>query len=320
MQHATTAQLISLVVPIYNEEAVLPSLFAKLYEKLASLPLPFEVILVDDGSTDNSWALLRSEAGKHSNIKLLRFSRNFGKEAAILAGLKECDGDAVVVIDADLQHPPGMLVEMVDIWLQGDVDIIHAVKSEDRNAPLLDRVTSYGFGRLFRRITGYEIRGATDYKLLDRRVVDILREMRDYSLFFRGTTLWLGFRHRELYFELGDRRGGKSKWTSLSRLRLGISALTSFTALPLHLMTVLGAGSLLFALAMGAHTFYNKINGEAVEGFTSVILLILIFGSLTILCLGVIGAYLAKIHDEVRGRPRYLIDEKILPPGADESR
>jgi hypothetical protein len=206
---------------------------------------------------------------------------------------------------------------MTDIWQGGGVDIIHAVKSEDHNAPALDRVTSSLFGRLFHRMTGYEIRGATDYKLLDRRVIDVLIGLKDYNLFFRGTTLWLGFRHRELYFELGNRRGGFSKWTSMSRLRLGISAITSFTALPLHLMTIVGAVSLFFAIVMAGYTLFNKINGVAVEGFTTVILLLLIFGSIITLSLGVIGAYLSKIHDEVRERPRYLIDETVTAESTD---
>lgn len=310
---------LSVIVPVYNEEDVLPSLLSQLLQTLAQIGLSHEIIVVDDGSTDNSWPILLAQAAECDNLILLRFSRNFGKEAAIMAGLNQCVGDAAIVIDADLQHPPGMLIEMTDIWKTGDVDIIHAVKSADANAPLFDRLTSHSFGRIFRRMTGYEIRGATDYKLLDRRVVDVLKDLKDYNLFFRGTTLWLGFRHRELPFELGNRRGGRSKWTSLSRLRLGISAITSFTALPLHLMSIFGGVSLLFALLMAAQTLYNKLNGEAVEGFTTVILLILIFGSITTLCLGIIGAYLAKIHDEVRARPQYLIDEVVLPEAPDDS-
>lgn len=309
---------LSVIVPVYNEEDVLPSLLPQLAQTLAKIELPHEIIVVDDGSTDGSWPILLAQAGRQDNLVLLRFSRNFGKEAAIMAGLHQCVGDAAIVIDADLQHPPGMLIEMTRIWQAGDVDIIHAVKSADANAPLLDRLTSHAFGRIFKRMTGYEIRGATDYKLLDRRVIDVLSDLKDYSLFFRGTTLWLGFRHRELPFELGNRRGGRSKWTSLSRLRLGISAITSFTALPLHLMSIFGGISLAFALLMGANTLYNKLNGEAVEGFTTVILLILIFGSITTLCLGVIGAYLAKIHDEVRARPQYLVDEVVLPDQHDD--
>ncbi|GAB5449807.1 MAG: glycosyltransferase family 2 protein [Halioglobus sp.] len=305
-------QLLSLVIPVYNEEDVIPALLPQLVQALQEVDIEHEIIVVDDGSTDGTWQLLCDAAHSRSDISLLRLSRNFGKEAAIMAGLRECAGDAAIVLDADLQHPPRMLVEMTEQWLQGDVDIIHAVKSDDHNAPTMDRVTSHWFGRLFRRMTGYEIRGATDYKLLDRRVIDVLNELQDYNLFFRGTTLWLGFRHRNIYFELGNRRGGQSKWTPMSRLRLGITAITSFTALPLHLMTVVGLISFLFAIVMGVHTLYNKISGVAVEGFTTVILLLLIFGSLITLSLGVIGAYLSKIHDEVRDRPRYLIAEEVL--------
>jgi glycosyltransferase involved in cell wall biosynthesis len=313
MIQSKDSRLLSIVIPVYNEDAVLPSLLPQITASLDQIDLEHEIIIVDDGSVDGTWQFLTEESERRDDLTLIRFSRNFGKEAAIMAGLNHSTGDAAIVLDADLQHPPRMLIEMAEIWSTGEVDIIHAVKSEDRNAPRLDRITSNLFGRLFNRMTGYEIRGATDYKLLDRRVIDVLTGLKDYNLFFRGTTLWLGFRHRELYFELGNRRGGLSKWTSMSRLRLGISAITSFTALPLHLMTIVGGTSLLFAIVMAINTLKNKIQGVAVEGFTTVILLVLIFGSIITLSLGVIGAYLSKIHDEVRERPRYLVDETVLP-------
>lgn len=270
-----------------------------------------ELVIVDDGSTDDTWGRLTGARVHGPPLRLIRFTRNFGKEAAIMAGLKHCRGDAVIVLDADMQHPPGMLREMAELWLGGGVDIIDAVKTDDRNAPALDRITSSGFNRLFRRFTGYDIRGASDYKLLDRRVVDVLVDLPGYNLFFRGTTAWLGFRHREVGFPLGARSGGRSKWNLLSRLQLAITAITNFTSLPLHLITLVGIVSLLLAIVHAGHTLYNKFTGQAMEGFTTVILLLLIFGSVITLGLGIIGAYLSKIHDEVRGRPRYLIEETL---------
>jgi hypothetical protein len=158
--------------------------------------------------------------------------------------------------------------------------------------------------------------GASDYKLLSRRVIDTLCELKDYNLFFRGTTLWMGYSHQVLPYQVEERREGISKWGVMSRLRLAITAITSFTSLPLHLMTLVGIVSFLFAVILGLQTFYNYLNGAAVEGFTTVILLLLMFGSMITLGLGIIGAYLSKIHDEVRGRPRYLIDEtyRVGPP------
>lgn len=306
-----TDKLLSLVIPVFNEEAALAPLLALLGDSLAQLPVASEVVIVDDGSTDGTWARLKQVPAGAPALRLIRFTRNFGKEAAIMAGLKHSKGDAVIVLDADMQHPPGMLREMLDLWLDGEADIIDAVKTDNRNAPALDRLTSTWFNRLFRRFTGYDMRGASDYKLLDRRVVDVLVDLTGYNMFFRGTTAWLGFRHREVGFHLGPRSGGRSKWNLVSRLQLAITAITNFTSLPLHLITLVGIISLLFAIVHGGHTLYNKFTGQAVEGFTTVILLLLIFGSVITLGLGVIGAYLSKIHDEVRGRPRYLIEETL---------
>ncbi|MAT91161.1 MAG: glycosyltransferase [Halioglobus sp.] len=307
-QHRT----LSVVVPVFNEEAAVPELLRKISQAIAGTGLGGEIVVVDDGSTDSTWALLRECADSSPYpLELVRFTRNFGKEAAIMAGLERCRGDAAIVLDADLQHPPDMLGAMVDLWRSGEADVVDAVKTDDRHAPPLDRVTSALFNRAFQRVTGYDMRGATDYKLLDRRVIQVLSGLRDYHLFFRGTTAWLGFRHREIGFPLGPRAGGSGKWNTRSRLQLAITALTSHTALPLQLMTVVGLLSALLAVFHASHTLYYKFSGQAVEGFTTVILLLLIFGSTITLGLGIIGAYLSRIYDEVRGRPRYLVEEHV---------
>jgi glycosyltransferase involved in cell wall biosynthesis len=301
--------LISLVVPVYNEAEIINQFLEAVRQSLDALGLRREIILVDDGSTDATWPMLLTLSRADAAIGLVRLSRNFGKEAAIMAGLEQAAGDAVIVLDADLQHPPSLLQAMVERWRGGGVDIVDAVKVDNRAEPALSRLSSRVFNRLFNRLTGYELAGASDFKLLDRRVVTALREMQSYTLFFRGTTLWLGFRHDRIPFEVPHRPGGVSKWGMMARLRLAINAITSFTALPLHAMTLVGLLSLLFAVLLGVQTLYNKFSGAAIEGFTTVIILLLLFGSLITLGLGTIGAYLSKIHDEVRRRPRYLITE-----------
>ncbi len=313
MPEVDERKLLSLVIPVYNEERTVAALFESLDRSLAGLELRHEIVLVDDGSLDATWHLLKEIAADRESVTLLRFTRNFGKEAAIMAGLEACTGDAAIVLDADLQHPPDLLSRMTEHWLAGEADVIDAVKTDDQNAPVIDRFTSFWFNRLFHRFTGHDVRGASDYKLLDRRVIDVLAGIRDYNLFFRGTTLWLGFRHKELGFPLGPRSGGRGKWNTLRRLELAITAITSFTALPLHLMSVVGVIFALWAVFHGAHTLYNKFSGQAVEGFTTVILLLLIIGSIITIGLGIIGAYLSKIHDEVRDRPRYLVGEVVRP-------
>ncbi|MDX1734087.1 MAG: glycosyltransferase family 2 protein [Halioglobus sp.] len=313
MEDSPEQRLLSLIIPVYNEQDVLPQLLPLIAAALEDVPLRHEIIVVDDGSTDGSWGYLEGQASERDDLMLVRLSRNFGKEAAIMAGLRHCGGDVAVVIDGDMQHPPQMLSEMTAIWLAGEADIVHAVKSADRNAPLPDRLTSHGFGRLFRRLTGYELRGSTDYKLLDRRVVDVLNELRDYNLFFRGTTLWLGFRHREVFFELGNRRGGRSKWTAMSRLALAISAITSFTALPLHLVTALGVLLPVVLVLLAAPVLL----APQASGFKLLIVLVLLLGGFLSGALAVIAAYLSKIHDEVRDRPLFLVD-RIVRPGPED--
>ena len=301
-------KLLSLIVPVYNEAAMLEAFLTALDDHLKPLPVGVEILLVDDGSTDGSWELLSRLQEQIPGITLIRFTRNFGKEAAILAGLERCTGDAAIVMDADLQHPPSLLQQMSDVWLAGGVDVVDGIKVYSGDPAGVNRFSSQLFNRLFEHMTGFNMSGASDYKLLDRRVIDSLVSLGDYNLFFRGTTLWMGFVHRHLEFEVGERSLGDTKWNVMSRLGLAITAITSFTSAPLHLMTLVGLLSLAFAFLLGLQTLYMWVNGHAVEGFTTVIMLLLFFGSMITLGLGIIGAYLSKIHDEVRGRPRYIVD------------
>lgn len=307
MQESPEKRL-SIIVPIYNEAAMLEGFAQELLDHLDALPLATEILFVDDGSADDSWDLLCTLQEQDSGVTLIRFTRNFGKEAAILAGLERCSGDAAIVMDADLQHPPELLRQMTDAWLAGGIDIVDGVKVYSGETAGMTRVSSKLFNSLFERLTGFNMSGASDYKLLDRRVIDSLVSLGDYNLFFRGTTLWMGFEHSRLVFEVGERPQGDTKWGLMSRLGLAITAITSFTAAPLHLMTLVGLFSFAFAILLGLQTLFNWVNGQAVEGFTTVIMLLLFFGSMITLGLGIIGAYLSKIHDEVRGRPRYIVD------------
>lgn len=301
---------LSLIIPVYNEAPMLETFLESLYKHLQGLPVIAEILLIDDGSTDGSWNILRGLPNQSSKIVLIRFTRNFGKEAAILAGLERCTGDAAIVMDADLQHPPSLLQQMLETWLAGDVDIVDGIKIGSAD-PAVSPLSSRIFNSAFERLTGFNMSGASDYKLLNRRVIDRLISLGDYNLFFRGTTLWMGYKHRYLEFEVGQRSRGKTKWGLMSRLGLAITAITSFTSAPLHLMTLVSLFSFAFAFLLGLQTLFMWANGQAVEGFTTVIMLLLLFGSMITLGLGIIGAYLSKIHDEVRGRPRYIVDQVL---------
>jgi polyisoprenyl-phosphate glycosyltransferase len=270
---------LSLIIPVYNEADMVETFVESLDKHLQALPVSAEILFIDDGSTDGSWNILCALPEQFSKVTLIRFSRNFGKEAAILAGLERCTGDAAIVMDADLQHPPTLLRQMTEAWLSGDVDIVDGVKVYSSD-PVGSPISSRLFNRAFEGLTGFNMSGASDYKLLSRRVIDHLASFGDYNLFFRGTTLWMGFEHRRLEFEVGQRPGGETKWGLMSRLGLAITAITSFTSAPLHLMTLVSLFSFAFAFLLGLQTLFMWVNGEAVEGFTTVIMLLLFFGSM----------------------------------------
>ncbi len=297
---------LSLVVPIYNEgEGVVPCLQA-IRGVADGLGLRYELILIDDGSTDPTWEALTRFALAAPNTVLLRLSRNFGKEAAICCGLDACRGDAVVVMDADLQHPPELLPQMVALWRQGFA-VVEAVKSRRAKEPLVDRLGSLLFYRLLAALTGVRLAGASDFKLLARPVLERWRELGESETFFRGLVPWLGFRRAEVSFAVPERQDGSSRWSTWQRFRLALLAITSFSSLPLQFITM--AGILLFLLAAGlaVQALVLKWQGLAVPGFTTVIILLGVIGSTIMISLGIIGLYIARIYNEVKRRPRYVV-------------
>ena len=244
-----------------------------------------------------------------SIITAVRLSRNFGKENALCAGLETARGDAVIVMDGDLQHPPELIPKMIHIWHQSDADIVEAMKVSRGQESVISKIGSKVFYAIFNYLSGYNLKGASDYKLLDRKVVDAWLRMGERNLFFRGMTAWLGFKRVKIPFEVPVRIGGKSAWSTIKLIKLAIIGLTAFSSLPLHLITLLGCLFLVSAVPIGLQALYLKFIGRAVDGFTTVIVLLLIIGGLLMISLGIIGLYLARIYEEVKGRPRYLISE-----------
>ena len=304
--------LCSVVIPVYAESSHLFLAFTTINQVFYPLQIPYEFILVDDGSPDNTWDVIRELAKQHPFIiKAVRLSRNFGKESALSAGLEIARGEAVIVIDGDLQHPPELIPKMVDIWRESDVDIVEAIKVSRGKESIFGKISAKFFYAILDQMSGYNLRGASDYKLLDRKVVNAWLKMPERNLFFRGMTAWLGFRRVQIPFEVAPRVGGKSGWSTLKLMKLAITGVTAFSALPLHFVTFCGCLFLIFATTLGAQTLFFKFIGRAVDGFTTVILLLLILGSLIMISLGIIGLYLAKIYDEVKARPRYLVSEII---------
>lgn len=296
---------LSIVIPIYNEETLLGESINRIKEVLDKNKYDYEFVLVDDGSVDDTWKELLSLAQTLKNSKIIKLSRNFGKEAAIHAGLSRSKGDAVVVMDADLQHPPEYIQEMVSLWLTGNYDVIDAVKDNKKTGRFLSNV----FYKIFCKLVGINLTNASDFKLLDKRVVDELERMRERRTFFRAMSFWVGFRRTSIKFVPGDRLKGKSKWSFLSLFKLALDAITSFSPVPLYLIICFGLFFLLLSIILGVHTLYMRYVGFSLDGFTTVILLLLITGSFIMISLGIVGIYIVRIYEEVKGRPRYIVSD-----------
>jgi glycosyltransferase involved in cell wall biosynthesis len=309
---ARSMKKISVVITLYNEAAHLRSTLDIICGHLASLPLDYELILVDDGSTDPTWQEILAFWKGNLSVVALRLSRRFGKELALCAGLERARGDAVVVMDGDLQHPPELIAEMVKGWQEG-YDVVEAVKAKGKGTPVVAAARARLFYSLFRRMSGIDLAGASDFKLLDRKVLEAWTEMPERNVFFRGMSAWLGFRRKQIPMVVEKRVRGKSRWSTTGLLRLAITGITSFSSLPIHIITALGAIFLVFALLFGLYALVLKVRGAALSGFTTVIILQLLIGSMLVTALGIIGQYISKIYDEVKRRPRFIVSD-TLPP------
>jgi polyisoprenyl-phosphate glycosyltransferase len=313
MNLSIEAPILSIVIPVFSEEHNLRSVFDALAEHVSPLGLAYEVILIDDGSSDQTWSLIMQEAQANPLIRGKRFTRNFGKEAALYAGIEMARGQAVIVMDGDLQHPPSLIPHMVRLWQDTGVEVVEAKKVDRGRESLLQKLAANLFYRGLQLLSGYDLSGLSDFKLLDRKVVDAWLALDERNRFFRGMVAWLGFRHVQVTFVTPRRQGGKSSWSVLRLIALALEAVTSFSSKPLQFVTLMGAVFSLGALILTARVLYQIIVGTAVSGFATVILLLLIIGSSTLFGLGLIGMYLAKIYAEIKRRPLYVESETTTP-------
>lgn len=303
--------VLSVVIPAFNEASHLEASLHEIRRHAGGLDMSYELIVVDDGSHDATWSVLLRLAHAIPELRALSLARNFGKEAAIRAGLEIAAGHAVVVMDADLQHPPELLPEMVLLWRTQNFRVVSAVKHRRGDETLLNRLAAKSFYRVFSRLTGTALNASADYKLLDRVVVDDYLALPERSTFFRGLVPWLGHTEATVPFVVPERVGGQSKWSMLQLARLAANGLTSFSTAPLQFVTIAGFGFLAFAMILAAQTIIAKLTGAAAEGFPTVILLMLFTSSLTMLSLGIVGQYVAKIYEEIKARPRFLLKAEI---------
>ena len=298
--------MLSVVLPSYNEEKMIPVAAARLREILQGAGIDYELLFVDDGSRDATWAEIQRCAEQDRHVVGVHFSRNFGKEAAMFAGLETAKGDCVVVLDCDLQHPPEKIVEMVRLWEQG-YEVVEGIKEDRGEESGLHKFAANSFYSLISRATGMDMASSSDFKLLDRKVVDTLNALPERNVFFRALSFWVGYKKAEVRYCVQERTAGESKWSTRSLIKYAITNITSFSSAPLHLVTAMGVVTLIVALVFGVISLVQKLTGVALGGFTTVILLLLFIGSMLMISLGIIGFYLARIYDEIKGRPRYII-------------
>lgn len=302
--------MITILMPVYNEGDYIYDNVVTVRTILTEAAIDHQFLLVDDGSKDKSWAEMSRLADDYANVSVIRLSRNFGKEAALCAGLENAGGDAVVVMDSDLQHPPSYIPEMVRLWQEEGYDVVEGVKSDRGKESFGSKMAALFFYRTFRKTTGIDIGIASDFKLLDRTVVEAWKELPEKNTFFRGLSAWVGYRRYAMPFEVAPRAGGETKWTLKGLVRLAVNSITAYTAAPLFVVFWLGVIMGLAAVVITIQTLYMYFSHHAETGFSTVILLQLFIGSGVMISLSIIGLYIAKIYDEVKGRPRYLIRSK----------
>ena len=302
--------LLSVVLPAYNEEAMLGKAAKVLRTLLEQEKIEYELMFVDDGSKDKTWDCIVQASKEDRHVHGVHFSRNFGKESAIFAGLASASGDCVAVMDCDLQHPPQTLVEMYRKWEEG-FEVVEGVKRSRGKESFLHAVSAGSFYKIMSSATKIDMTHASDFKLLDRKAVNAILEMPERNAFFRAQSSWIGFKTTNVAFDVQEREAGESKWNTRSLIRYAVSNIVGYSTAPMQVVTAAGIITFLLAVVIGIQTLVRYFAGKAVEGFTTVILLILIIGSLIMISLGMIGYYIARIYQEVQGRPRYIISKKV---------
>ncbi|MDY2898100.1 MAG: glycosyltransferase family 2 protein [Candidatus Limivivens sp.] len=302
--------MLSIVIPAYNEEKMIWKTTEVVSGIMEREKIPFELVFVNDGSRDQTWEMIEKAAEKNTHVTGIRFSRNFGKESAIFAGLANAEGDCIAVMDCDLQHPPETLVEMYRLWEQG-YEVVEGVKRSRGKESILHRASAGMFYKIMSKAVQIDMSRTSDFKLMDRKAVEALLSMPERNAFFRALSSWVGYRTTSVEFDVQERTEGESKWSTWSLIKYAVRNIVGFSSAPLQMITVAGGLTLFFAIVLGIQSLVKYFCGHALEGFTTVILLLLIIGSLIMLSLGIIGIYIAKIYEEVKGRPRYFIARKI---------
>ncbi len=300
---------VSVVIPFYNESGQILMTLETTERVLRTLDIRFEILAIDDGSCDSTWDEILKYREKSSHVSALRFSRNFGKEAAICAGLAKAKGDAVILMDGDLQHPPRYIPGMIRLWREG-YEVVEGVKSKRGKESGFSRLAANAFYGAFAKLSGIRLKDASDFKLLDRKVVNHWNTLPERETFFRALSAWMGFKRATFPFEVDDRQIGGSKWGFFKLVKLSFNAVTGFSSRPLMLISSMGVIFLIVFFILAVQTLVRYFDGKAATGFTTVILLQLLIGSIVLISLGLLGLYMANLFQEAKRRPRYIITEE----------
>jgi polyisoprenyl-phosphate glycosyltransferase len=305
-------KLISIVIPVLNEAATLDALIARVSSVLAKIPERWEIVFVDDGSTDGTLAKLRECHARDPRITAVSFSRNFGKELAIAAGLSYVRGDAAIIMDADLQHPPEVALQFIEKWREG-YNIVYGDRIDRNTEGAFRKLYARAFYRLFNFLSRSDIpSGAGDFRLLDRKAIDAMNRIKETSRFNKGLYSWIGFKSAGIPYHVADRAEGVTKWSFGKLLSFAIDGLTSFSTLPLRVWSVLGlAISLLAILYATVIMVRTLVFGADVPGFPSIIVSVMLLAGVQLISLGVLGEYLGRVYEEVKARPLFLVAEEV---------
>lgn len=302
---------ISLIVPCFNEELNIVPFYNEIRRVIKLIPdADFELMFIDDGSKDDTFKQIQKLNAEDSRVKCISFSRNFGKEAALFSGIRAVSGDCAVILDADLQHPPEVIVDMYKKWCEG-YKVVEGIKTDrGRESPLHKLFTKIFYGMISKAV-GMDMANSSDYKLLDKKVVAELASLKERNTFFRALSFWVGFKKTVVYYKVQDRQSGESKWSTKSLIRYAINNVICFSNAPLNIITGVGVVFMLIAFGVALDALVSFIRGNAASGFpTLTFLLTLGIGGIMI-SLGIIGIYIGQIYDELKGRPQYIIGEKL---------
>ena len=301
---------LSVVLPAYNEELMVGKTCRVLAQVLTEAQIPYELVVVNDGSSDRTWEEIQKAGERDANVTGVLFSRNFGKEAAIFAGLAQAGGDVVAVMDCDLQHPPQTLIEMYRLWQDG-YEVIEGVKSDRGKEGFLHKECAGFFYDIMSKATKVNMKDASDFKMLDRKAVDSILSMPERNMFFRATSTWVGYKTTSVEFEVQEREAGVSKWSPWTLVKYAFTNIVAFTTFPLQFVTITGVVCFICSPVLMIYSLIQYFAGSAVEGYTTLLMVLLLVGSAMMISLGIIGYYIAKIYEEVKRRPRYIISKVI---------